>query len=232
MHYHGTPVTPKSVMASLAGRNFCVRFGRHEGVEHAHAIGQSVMLDNGAFGVWKSGAEANWPGYYTFCEQWLGPTTWAVCPDVIEGDEDTNDALLREWPFGDRGAPVWHMHDDVGRLVRLCSEWPRVCIGSSAEFAKVGTPQWHRRMEVAMAAICDSDGRPPVWLHMLRGMALVRGPYPFASVDSTDVAQNHHAAKRGHGQALKMAELWDSIQCPRRWEGAEQAPLFESRVAS
>lgn len=30
------------------------------------------------------------------------------------------------------------------------------------------------------------------WLHMLRGMQLSGGAYPFASVDSTDIAQNHH----------------------------------------
>jgi hypothetical protein len=45
-------------------------------------------------------------------------------------------------------------------------------------------------MEQAMNAVCGS-GPVPVWLHMLRGMALSGSEYPFASVDSTDIAQNH-----------------------------------------
>ena len=37
----------------LAGKNFCVSFAKPQDVKTCHAIGQSVMLDNGAFSVWK-----------------------------------------------------------------------------------------------------------------------------------------------------------------------------------
>lgn len=214
VHYHGTPITPRSALDSLTGRHFCVSFARPDQVEYVHKIGQSVMLDNGAFSAWTKGRSADWLGYYEFCEQWLAyRTTWAVIPDVIDGDEEANDALVLGWPHGDRGAPVWHMHESLDRLLRLATVWPRVCIGSSGSYRVVGSPAWHRRMTEAMNALCG-DGPSPVWLHMLRGMALAGSHYPFASVDSTDVARNH---SRPQNTAALLAARWDAQQCPALW---------------
>lgn len=50
-HFHGTPITPKSVLIELTGRCFCVPFLRHEQVEWCHRNGQMVMLDNSAFSI-------------------------------------------------------------------------------------------------------------------------------------------------------------------------------------
>ncbi len=87
IHYHGTPITPVAALYQLAGRHFCVSHARPEDVHRVHQIGQSVMLDNGAFSKWKRGAETDWPAFYKWCERWLGyPTTWAVIPDVIDGE--------------------------------------------------------------------------------------------------------------------------------------------------
>jgi hypothetical protein len=215
IHYHGTPITPLSVLNTLAGRCFCVSYAAPEQVRHCHDIGQSVMLDNGAFSQWKAGKPTNWPGYYAWAEQWLDfRSTWAVIPDVIDGDVDANDALIREWPHSHRqSAPVWHMHEPIARLLRLCDRWERVCIGSSGEYATVGDDRWHTRMTDAMNQVCG-DGPAPVWLHMLRGMALSGSHYPFASVDSTDIARNH---SRPQNSARAMADRWDAIQCPARW---------------
>jgi hypothetical protein len=214
LHYHGTPITPDRVLRELAGRCFCVRFGCHRQVELCHEIGQSVMLDNGAFSRWTQGTPTDWPAYYRWSARWLEyPTTWAVLPDVIDGTEEQNDALLEEWPFGARGAPVWHMHESLQRLQRLAAGWPRVCIGSSGKYATVGTRAWHDRMAQAMNALCGT-GPVPVWLHMLRGMNLAGSEYPFASVDSTDIARNHN---RRQNRAVAMADRWDSLQCHPSW---------------
>ena len=192
IHYHGTPITPGAVLSRLGGRSFCVSYAAPSQVRQCHEIGEGVMLDNGAFSLWRQGKATDWDGYYRWCAPWLDyPTTWAVIPDVIDGDEADNDALIRAWPFGARGAPVWHLHEPIDRLVRLAGEWSRVCVGSSGAYSSVGTAAWHRRMEGAMNALCG-NGPVPVWLHMLRGMALAGGQYPFASVDSTDIARNHH----------------------------------------
>jgi hypothetical protein len=188
---------------------------RPDDVVRAHQIGQSVMLDNGAFSKWKSDKSTDWKGYYDWCDRWLGhPTTWAVIPDVIDAGTQVQDALLREWPHRHRGAPVWHMDEPLDRLLRLCDEWPRVCIGSTAEFAKVLSDPWCRRIDEAFNALAARHKHLP-WLHMLRGMQLAGRHWPFASLDSTDIAQSHH---RPYNTARQMADRWDSMQTPGRWE--------------
>jgi hypothetical protein len=220
IHYHGTPITPTAEkLLPLAGRHFCVRFGAHDQDEICHRIGQSVMLDNGAFSFWRQGRPTDWGGYYSWAERWLEyPTTWAVIPDVIDGDVEANDALVSEWPFASRGAPVWHMHEPIGRLLCLAETWPRVCIGSSGAYADVGDTRWRARMDEAMNMLCG-NGPVPVWLHMLRGMDLAGSEYPFASVDSTNVARNHAGTNGGRARRdpRAMADRLDGFQCPARW---------------
>ena len=121
IHYHGTPITPVAALYELSGRHFCVSHARPDDVQRVHKIAQSVMLDNGAFSAWKRGHVVDWHGYYHWADQWLDyPTTWAVIPDVIDSGTQEQDALLREWPHGDRGAPVWHMDEPTIRLLALC----------------------------------------------------------------------------------------------------------------
>lgn len=229
IHYHGTPITPTSVMLSLAGKHFCVRHGRHEQVDLAHQIGQSVMLDNGAYSKFTKGRETDWPGYYAWCDRWLDyPTTWAIIPDVIDAGSQEQDALIREWPHGARGAPVWHMDEPIDRLVRLTQEWPRTCVGSTGEFWKVLSDPWRARMDEAWNALAGAHRRAPV-VHMLRGMQLSGLEWPFASVDSTDVAQNHN---RPQNTARAMADRWDAAQCRPSWTRRQIHPdMFEERAA-
>jgi hypothetical protein len=157
----------------------------------------------------------NWIDYYDWCDRWLShPTTWAVIPDVVDGGSQLQDALLREWPYGERGAPVWHMDEPLDRLLRLTGEWPRVCIGSTADFAVVGSTPWHERMQDIWNEIEQRHTRTP-YVHMLRGMQMAGSIYPFASVDSTDIAQNHN---RPQNVAAEMAERWDAANCPGIWK--------------
>lgn len=216
MHYHGTPITPIDVLYSLAGRCFCVSHARPEQVARAHEIGQSVMLDNGAFSKWKRGYETDWARYYAWTDRWLHtPSTWAVIPDEIDAGSQQQDALIREWPHGrQQAAPVWHMDEPLPRLLRLCEEgWERVCIGSTAEYADVLSPPWQRRMDEAFNTLALTFGRLPR-LHMLRGMQLSGRRWPFYSLDSTDVARNHHLPQKN---ARAMAERWDAMQCVAPW---------------
>ena len=214
LHYHGTPITPVAALYELRGRHFCVSHAHPQDVERCHQIGQSVMLDNGAFSKWKSGKATDWDAFYAWCERWLTyPTTWAVIPDVIDGGSQLQDALVREWPHGQRGAPVWHMDEPTSRLLRLADEWPRVCVGSTAEYAVVLSDAWCRRMDEAWNEVAKRHQFLP-WLHMLRGMQLSGRRWPFASVDSTDVAQNHN---RPQNTPRAMADRWDAMQTPGSW---------------
>jgi hypothetical protein len=172
------------------------------------------MLDNGAFSAWRQGKLTDWPSYYEWADRWLDyPTTWAVIPDVIDGTEEEQDRLLREWPFGHRGAPVWHMSEGIDRLLALCDGWPRVCIGSTSIYAEVLSSEWGRRMNEVWDALARHHRRVP-WVHMLRGMACSGMHWPFASVDSTDIARNHN---RPQNTPAEMAGRWDGRQCPPRW---------------
>lgn len=225
IHYHGTPITPRSVLHTMAGRHFCVSFASPADVRICHEIGQSVMLDNGAFSVWRAGKAVDWRRYYDWTDEWLAyQSTWAVIPDVIDAGPAAQDDLLLQWPHGHRGAPVWHTDEPVDRLCRLADEWPRVCIGSSGQH-EPGSDPWHRVMTAATNRLCCS-GRSPTWLHMLRGMNLADSGYPFASVDSTDIARNHN---RGV-PARAMADRWDAMQAPGRWfaRPVQQTLLMEA----
>lgn len=224
IHYHGTPITPVAALYQLRGRHFCVSFANPQDVARCHHIGQSVMLDNGAFSLWKSGKPTNWAAFYAWCERWLSyPTSWAVIPDEIDAGSQAQDALIRDWPFKHRGAPVWHMDEPLDRLLRLADEWPRVCVGSTAEYAVVLSDAWRERMDEMWDAVSARHRHLP-WLHMLRGMQLSGRHYPFASVDSTDIAQNHH---RPQNSPRAMADRWDAMQCPATWAPApEQMELI------
>jgi hypothetical protein len=63
LHYHGTPITPLTALYELAGCNFCVSFACPQDVVRVHSIGQSVLLDSGAFSAWKRGILIDWAGY-------------------------------------------------------------------------------------------------------------------------------------------------------------------------
>jgi hypothetical protein len=190
------------------------------------------MLDNGAFSQWKRNRLAPvWDGFYGWAKEWLEyQTTWAVIPDVIGGTEIENDRLIAAWylEMGSykQAAPVWHLHESIDRLDRLVYGFDRVCFGSSGEFATIGSTAWNNRLNEAFNQICRGSGRPPAWIHMLRGMSLSGSIYPFASVDSTDIARNHN---RPHSEALEMANRWDAMQCPAKWK--EQPTLKPLELA-
>ncbi len=246
IHYHGTPITPNSELFRLAGRNFCVSFGTSSKAQArmCHEIGQSVLLDNGAFSLWRKGITMqattaengsiqppDWSAYYEWAEEWCAyKTTWAIIPDVIDGGPMVNDLLVRDWPTHcvpkSQAAPVWHMDEPVQRLLDLIriGQWERICIGSSGRFATVGSDKWHRRMDIVFNKITDPSGRVPVWLHMLRGMKLCESYYPFSSMDSTDVARNY----KDRGDIVKQADRWDERQCPALWfRKMEQDDMYE-----
>jgi hypothetical protein len=240
--YHGLPITPATAaVRAINGGHAFVSF-RHPGqLGLALEIAQSIAVDNGAFSAWMEGAPiTDWNPYY----EWVAELhrypcfDFAVIPDVIDGDEAANDALLYEWPWRERapwvGAPVWHLHESLDRLERLAFAWPRICLGSSGEFATIGTPTWYQRMAEAMNVLCDRDGRPICKIHGLRMLNPdVFTRFPFASVDSTNIGRNIgiDSAWRGtytpaskEARAQVMRERIEAHQSPIFWE-REHAPI-------
>lgn len=175
----------------------------------------------------------NWTPYYQFvCALYRHPGfDFALIPDVIDGTEQENRALMAAWPFDKSvGVPVWHLHESLPYLQQLCDYWPRVALGSSGEFATIGTPRWWHRMSEAMDVLCPS-GKPLVKIHGLRMLdPEVFTKFPFSSADSTNVARNvgldsrwtgsyTPANKAGRGQVL--ADRIEAFNSAPAWSGIE-----------
>lgn len=225
IHYHGLPITPMTAaeVAVRAGHAF-VSFAHPQQMGLAVAVCQSFALDNGAFSAWRAGLPvADWSGYYEFAQAGLRQPAcdFAVIPDVIDGTEADNDALVEAWPLARWfGAPVWHLHESLGRLARLSVEWPRICIGSSGEFAQIGTSAWWRRMHEVMLTICNDAGQPACRLHGLRMLdPRVFTRFPFASADSTNIGRN-----------IGIDQAWTGPYAPSTKESRTQ--LMRARVES
>ncbi|MBL1887190.1 hypothetical protein ELE62_31435, partial [Klebsiella pneumoniae] len=197
IHYHGTPVWGDAGNVhriAVTGAGAFVSYARPDQLVASIKYALSVAIDNGAFSAWKRGLIIDWQQFY----QWLIPyyhhpkLSFFVIPDVVEGGEADNDALIAKLPrcFKDKAVPVWHLHESLHRLVELCREWPRVCFGSSGEYATIRTQLWHRRMSEAFETIyCKHSFSTQVHgLRMLDGRVL--GNYPLATADSTNLVCN------------------------------------------
>jgi hypothetical protein len=234
IHYHGLPITPVSAaLRAITGGHAFVSF-RHPGqLGAALEVVQSFAIDNGAFSAWRSGEPVtDWTRYYAWIQELkhYPPFDFAVIPDVIDGDEAANDALLNEWPWRNAapwvGAPVWHLHESIARLERLALQWPRVCLGSSGEFAQVGSPRWYVRMSEAFEVLTDRDGRPCCKVHGLRMLDPdVFTRFPFASADSTNIGKNIGIDSRWKGN-YPPASKDARAQVLRERIEVNQSPIF------
>lgn len=224
IHYHGTPLTPRSELMKMAGKHFCVSFAAPQDAEWCMAHGQSVMWDNGAFSAYTRGATFDPLAFAAWVEPRLGHPHWAVIPDVIDGGVDEHRAMVAAWPHPPAlSAPVWHMGLPVDWLLELSDAFTRVCFGSSGRYWQVGSPAWERRADEAFNALARRGPLP--WVHMMRGLALAGDRWPFASADSVNVARNFKDARIC---PERMARRIDSIQCPAAWtpRGVQQ-DLFQ-----
>ena len=231
--YHGTPLTPRSELLKMAGKNFCVSFAAPNDADWCLAHGQSIMWDNGAFSAYTKGKPLDPMAFSRWVEPRLGHPHWAVIPDVIDGSVEDQRQASTGWPHPrELSAPVWHMALPVDWLVELAENWPRICFGSSGAFWQVGSEQWARRADEAWNALERRGLRP--WVHMLRGLSLCGDKWPFASSDSVNVALNFKGSKSRNLSAVcpeRMARLIDGRNSPIRWNvRAEQPNLFDTAL--
>lgn len=217
IHYHGLPISPMTAAAQAIGAGHAfLSFAHPDQLAAAVAFSSSFAVDNGAFSAWRAGRPvADWAEFYAWANRCLlvPSCDFAVIPDVIDGTEEDNDSLLRECPLPYWfGAPVWHMHESLDRLERLALTYPRVCIGSSGDYAVVGNALWWGRIAQAMRVVCNADGQPLVKLHGLRMLnPAVFTKLPFASADSTNIARN--------------------VGIDKNWRGTYLPPTKEARAA-
>lgn len=224
-------MTPDHVAAhAMRGKHAFVSFSHPDQIEIANEVCQSFALDNGAFSAWMAGKPiTDWSVFYEWAAEHLRHPAcdWAVIPDVIDGDEAENDELLNQWPLPKwLGVPVWHMHESIGRLDQLCRAWPRVALGSSGQYTKIGTSSWWERMGQAMQAIC-CNGQPICKLHGLRMLDPdVFSKLPLSSADSTNVARNIGIDSRWTGSYQPPDKRWRAELIIARIEATNGAHQF------
>lgn len=202
IHYHGGPLWGGDELLKALYRDTgaLVSYARPDQIRKIAEIPCKLVLDNGAFSTWKSKKQeasvnwwsSHWSGYYDFVGSWFSRIEWFIIPDVIEGSEEENDALLQDVPhwLRSKAVPVWHSDESIERFVRLCQQYPRVAIGCCGPHRSIRSAAWKCRMEEAFAAIYIHRC-VPVKIHglrMLDGRALSQ--FPFDSADSTNVAIN------------------------------------------
>lgn len=218
IHYHGTPISPREQLFRMAGRNFCVSYAAPQDLKTCLQIGQSVMLDNGAFSAFTRGAVFDLQGFFKWLAPILSPPHWAVVPDAIGGTVEDQHTLLSQWPreeFGYKNcAAVWHLDKPFAHLHYLIQAYPKVCLGSSGEYWEVGSDRWAHRMDETFNEIERVHKRMP-WIHGMRMLGQHSERWPLASADSTNVAQNF---KRNSGCAECMAAPIDSRQPAAKWQ--------------
>lgn len=186
------------------------------------------MIDVGTYPAWMAGVELD-AAYIAAYLEWVDPfldrpTTWAVIPDPIGVGSQELDYHIKQWPHGERGAPVYHLDADftqpIDRMLRLLDEWPRVCIGWAEKDLPILGVDHQRCLDTLWNAIAKRHRRTPS-VHHFRGTQLITHRWPFATLDSTDVARNHH---RPQNTPERMANRWEAGQCPARWTYREPDP--------
>ena len=215
IHYHGTPLTPRSELWTMSGKHFCVSFVDHRDADICFNIGQSVMWDNGAYSFFTKGIEINFDKFYKWVEPRLGHPHWAVVPDIIDGEEEDNLKLINQWPFRKEcAAVVWHLSESIDHLFKLIDlGFGKIAFGSSKEYWKVGSKDWEKRMDEVFNSLAKNGSIP--WIHMMRGLSLGGKRWPFASADSANVARNY---SQREVTAEYMARQIDTSQCPVVWK--------------
>lgn len=214
----GLPLNPKHLLRQLAGHSFCVSYWHRDklGSQLESAIrlvgrDQILMLDNGAYSAWRNGQEFSdsyWDGFARWAIDVMDrcPQAVLVIPDVIDGTVESNHELATDFLSSlaldhgrlldrDRCMAVWHLHEPLDYLTHMVEGgYQYIAFGSSGEYGKVGTPEWHGRIEQAFAALDElcqpGSGYRRPWIHMMRAQA-EHHRYPFDSCDSCNLAMNH-----------------------------------------
>lgn len=162
-------------------------------------VSHSFCLDNGAFTIWNKGGKLDVDAYIKWVSIWHRHPGYdfAIIPDVIEGTQEENEYMLKQWPEYIYGAPVWHMHEDISWLQYLAKNYRIVCLGSSAQYKTPRTEAWWKRIKEAIGSICDEHKRPICKLHGLRMLdPRIFTKLPLSSADSTNCSMNSGAKDR------------------------------------
>ena len=207
IHYHGSPMWgnvdigegKKIWCGDVLYRDSCALISfahwRYRQDRKILPIAKSVIFDCGAFTFYMAGIETDdafWAEYYACVLAYLSRIDWFIIPDVIGGSESENDRLINHLPTSikHKGVPVWHSNESIDRLIRLCTNFDRVCIGLIKEHKPATSKKAKKILDEVFTVLYFLNGVSTKihGLAMLDGRVL--GKYPFASADSSFVATN------------------------------------------
>lgn len=227
IHYHVLPITPESLLVEMKNKHLLVNFFYNGQIEPAIELASSIIIDNGAFSVWKSNKKFDLDKFYAWLENYVNSPRldFFFIPDKICGTERENDILIKECPFKN-GVPIWHTNESLERLERLSNEHQRIAIGSSAEH-NLRTTEWWERMVEAFNTICDL-GKPRCKVHGLRMLNKeIVSSFPFSSGDSSTVAR--HSSPDNYLPHIKNIKSRLSILV-NRIEESQSPSIWENKV--
>ena len=183
---------------AFTDKNVLIPYPRPDDMQRALQVCNKIIIDNGAFSVWRKRIVVDWADFYTWVKKFIDRIEFFLIPDVINGTEKENNDLLERYKANraalkSKGVPIWHVNESLERLDYLSDQYEYIAFGSAGQYAQLGTLAWHSKMNEAMRVVCDGDGTPKVKIHMLRCLdPKLFTQYPFFSGDSTNVAVNHH----------------------------------------
>lgn len=198
VHYHGTPIWGNKgevCKVAVSGTGAFVSYARPDQIKLCLKHATSVGIDNAAFSAWKRGLKIDW---YNQFYPWLmkhyfnDKVTMFMIPDIIDGTEEENNALIKSVPqmFRKKATPVWHLHESLDKLNWLCGDYPRIAFGSSGQYATIRSKAWFARMDQAFDLIIRNN-HTNTKIHGLRMLdGRVLGNYPLTTADSTNLACN------------------------------------------
>ncbi|HIF5778101.1 TPA: hypothetical protein ACX3EJ_001077 [Vibrio parahaemolyticus] len=212
----GKKVPIKKTCKEVLYKDSCalVSFARMDQLNYILNVAKVVVFDNGAFKDWNDRRKGkkkdvdpitHWAKYYRKVLSIYSRIHWFLIPDVIEGTEEENDALIKMLPISlrNKAVPVWHSDESFDRLDRLCERWPMVAIGMCGPHRKIESHAAERRIqEIFHHLYCVK--KSDVMIHGLRVLdGRVLGRFPYHSGDSSFVATN----------VPKTREFMPDIQC-------------------
>ena len=98
--YHGTPITPKLAFDTyMTDRNVLVSYAETRDLGRALKFCNKIIIDNGAFSMWRKQKTVDWDNFYKFLEPLHDRIEFFFIPDVIDGTEIENDKLITKYLY-------------------------------------------------------------------------------------------------------------------------------------
>jgi hypothetical protein len=184
IYFTGAPLANAEYLELMEGRDVMFSYVfRKRGVWRDLGRFGSVVLDSGAYSVWRKGTEVDLGEYAELCAELEGRVEWYANLDAIGDWRAGVRNLSRLEARGLSPVPVFHLGEPWGLLDDFVYGYPRVALGRGP---RTDFERMYRMLEFVFDRYTDDEGEPLAAFHGFRmtdRRLLAR--FPFESVDST-----------------------------------------------